>query len=137
MQGPASLALCLTLLIAVTATQPGLKVGQESLPAKVVQLFTIPEKLADNGDEENEEEGSVIIGQEGSGKRSFGVNIPKAVIMRSLKRSSSSAMPGMSARLDVQQQAMLRCLLHFALERHLGYLIQMQMLRCHSSHTFI
>ena len=89
MQGPASLALCLTLLIAVTATQPGLKVGQESLPANVVQLFTIPEKLADNVDEENVEEGSVTIGQEG--KRSFGVNIPEAVIMRSLKRSSSSA----------------------------------------------
>ena len=116
MQRPASLALCLTLLIAVSAKKLGLRVGQESLPEKVLQLF----RAVIEDTQYNQPSSPRLL-----------------VIMRSLKRSSSSAMPGMSVRLDVQQQATLRYLLHFALERHLGYLIQMQMLRCHSSHTFI
>ena len=114
--GSASLALCLTLLIAVSANKLGLRVGQESLPEKVLQLF----RAVIEDTQYNQPSSPRLL-----------------VIMRSLKRSSSSAMPGMSVRLDVQQQATLRYLLHFALERHLGYLIQMQMLRCHSSHTFI
>ena len=107
---PASLALSLTPLIAlVVAGQPGLRVRQESLPAKVVQLFTTADELDDNGDEEaNKEDGkqSMTIGQEG--KRSYGVNIPGAVIMRSLKRSSSSEIPSRTVRLGVQEHAMLR-----------------------------
>ena len=109
---PASLALCLTLLIAlVVAGQTGLRVRQQSLPAKVVQVFTTADEVDDNRDEieeANEEDGkqSMTIGQEG--KRSYGANIPGAVIMRSLKRSSSSEIPSRTVRLGVQEHAMLR-----------------------------
>jgi len=111
---PASLALSLTPLIAlVVAGQTGLRVRQESLPAKVVQLFTTADEVDDNRDEieeANEEDGkqSMTIGQEG--KRSYGVNVPGAVIMRSLKRSSSSEIPSRTVRLGVQEHAMLRSL---------------------------